>query len=277
MALKATYSSSDQYYCDKFDTSLVSSLSLFLFQRHYFLFAKDANGRVAAVHQQGFSDLSELQTRLKEDKILRFDIPRKVFTYGESFSLVPGMVFDSSLLSVYLFFAEKPKEDEKTFQTNLESNALHLVGSISQEIAGVLQTQSSDTSFHHGASCFLSYALKEKFNLIDQEILLLLHQGFFYLAAFSKQELLLFNRFEAENREGLLRYTMGILQQLGFSRNHCRISMYGNTVGFDIDKVWAAQYFKNFRISTPHPNVQYLEGPDGFQNPNIFESYWELP
>jgi hypothetical protein len=205
------------------------------------------------------------------------EVPKRVFHYADTFALVPGILFEASLLSVYLFFAEKPRENDKLFHTSLESNTLHLVGAIDSTISDALQSSYSDTIFHHGASCFLSYALKEKFNLIDQEILLQLYGGFFYLAAFSKQELVLFNRFEASDKEEALRYIMGILQHLGFSRNHCRISVYGASAEYGIDEAWGNMYFKNFKIGVPHPNIQYLEGTDVFQQPSLCESFWELP
>lgn len=255
----------------------MSNLSLFLFKDHYFLFGRDINGKVAAIHQKTYNSQGELLQLLKEDKLLKLEVPKRVFNYGESFSLVPGILFDASLLSVYLFFAERPKESDIVFQTSLESNTLHLVGSIDAAVAEALQSGYSDTYFHHGAASFLSYALKEKFNLIDQEILLQLYEGFFYLAAFSKQEIVLFNRFEVSGREDLLRYVMGILEQLAFNRNHCRVSIYGDIEAFGIDESWGEMYFRNFRISTPHPNIQYLEGTEEFQHKSLAESYWVLP
>nr|WP_281166930.1 DUF3822 family protein [Mariniradius saccharolyticus] len=277
MAIKAVHTRPEKIYCDKFDTAQVSNLSLFLFKDHYFLFARDINGKVAAIHQMTFDNQRRLLQQLKEDKLLRLEVPKRIFHYGESFSLVPGILFDASLLSVYLFFAEKPKEGDKLFQTSLESNTLHLVGSIDEAVSDALQSGYSDTYFHHGASCFLSYALKEKFNLIDQEILLVLYDSFFYLAAFSKQEIVLFNRFEAYTKDDVLRYLMGILQQMGFNRNHCRVTVYGDCESLGIDEAWGETYFRNFKISTPHPNLQYLEGTEEFQQRSLFESYWVLP
>jgi hypothetical protein len=255
----------------------VSSLSLFLFQGHYFLYGRDKNNKVAAVHTNAFESSRQLIQQLKEDKLFKLEIPKRVYHYGESFSLVPGILFDGSLLSVYMFFAERPRESDRVFQTSLESNTLHLVGSVDSGVADAVNSAYSDTSFHHGASCFLSYALKEKFNLIDQEILLLFYDGFLYLAAFSKQEIVLFNRFEVNDREEALRYLMGIIQQLSFNRNLCRISSYGATDLYGINEAWGNQYFRNFKTSVPHSNIQYLEGTEGFQNPSLFESYWELP
>lgn len=277
MAIKAAHTSPEKIYCDKFETDQVSNLSLFLFTDYYLLYAFDKNGKVAAIHQSQFKTQRDLIQQIKEDKLLRLEVTKRIFHFNEAFTLVPGILFDASLLSVYLFFAETPKENKKLFHTSLESNTLHLVGSIDSVVSDALQTTYTDTSFHHGASCFLSYALKEKFNLIDQEILLNFHQGFFYLAAFSKQELVLFNRFEISHREESLRYVMGVLQQLAFSRNHCRISVYGASEFYGIDETWGNLYFRNFKLGTPHANLQYLEGADVFQHASLFESYWVLP
>lgn len=277
MAIKAAHTSPEKIYCGKFEAEQVSNLSLFLFSDYYLLYAFDKNGKVAAVHHCQFKTQRELIQLIKEDKLLKFEVPKRVFQYDQAFTLVPGILFDASLLSVYLFFAERPKESRKLFHTSLESNTLHLVGSIDTVVSDALQSAYTETTFHHGASCFLSYALKEKFNLIDQEILLNFHHGFFYLAAFSKQELVLFNRFEISDREESLRYITGVLQQLAFSRIHCRISVYGASENYYIDEIWGNLYFRNFKLGIPHANIQYLEGTEVFQHPSKFESYWVLP
>nr|WP_283773991.1 DUF3822 family protein [Aquiflexum sp. TKW24L] len=277
MAIQTQNNIQEKIQCDKFDPQSVSSLSLFLFDGFYFYYAKDQNGKILAIHRQYYESPRLLAFKLKEEKLLKLDIPIRVFNHVSPFSLIPGMLFESSLSSIFLFFAEKPKENMLVFETTLSSNNLHLVGSIRTELSDLLAEEKSEITFHHGASSFLSFALKEKFNLLNQEILILIQKGFFYLIAFSNQELTLFNRFEIENKEDFLKYTLGVVHQLNFNRSFCRVSVYGDSFSYGIVEDWGNLYFKNFKISTPFSNIQYQEGTEKFQNPEVFESYWVLP
>lgn len=277
MAIETGNNILQKIQCDKFDAQAVSNLSLFLFDGFYFYFAKDQNGKILAIHRQSYESPRLLAFKLKDEKLLKLDIPIRVFNHASPFSLVPGMLFESSLSSIFLFFAEKPKENMHVFETTLASNNLHLVGSIKKELAELLSEDKSEISFHHGASSFLSFVLKEKFNLLNQEVMVLIQKGFFYLVAFTNQELTLFNKFEIDNKEDFLKYTLGIIHQLNFNRVFCRVSVFGDTTFYRIDEEWGNLYFKNFKISVPFSNIQYHEGAEIFQKPEIFESYWVLP
>ncbi|WP_194974505.1 DUF3822 family protein [Aquiflexum lacus] len=277
MAIRSDNIIEEKIYCDKFDTQTVSNLSLFLFEDHYFYFAKDQNKKVLCIQSQEYESPRLLTFKLKEEKLLNLDVPIQVYNHVSSFSLVPGPLFDQALSSVFLFFADKPSENSKVIDTSLESNNLHLVGSIRKDLAEQLSENKSEISFHHGASSFLSYVLKEKFNLLSQEILILVQRNYFYLAAFSNQEIMLFNRFDLGNKEDILKYIMGISSQLEFNRNYFRLTIFGDPEFHQIDKAWISQYFKNINITSPIPNVQYHDGAEKFQKPAVFESYWELP
>ncbi|MCH6234177.1 DUF3822 family protein [Cognataquiflexum rubidum] len=277
MASQTENNTLQKIQCDKFDIHAVSNLSLFLFDGFYFYYAKDQNGKILAIHSQSYESPRLLAFKLKDEKLLKLDIPIRVFNHASPFSLVPGMLFESPLSPIFLFFAEKPKENMHVFDTTLASNNLHLVGSIRKELAELLSEDKSDITFHHGGSSFLSFALKEKFNLLNQEVMVLIQKGFFYLIAFTNQELTLFNKFEIENKEDFLKYTLGMIHQLNFNRMFCRISVFGDTSFYRIEEEWGNLYFKNFRISIPFSNIQYQEGTEVFQKPEIFESFWVLP
>ena len=102
-------------------------------------------------------------------------------------------------------------------------------------------------------------------------------KGSFYLAAFSNQEIVLFNRFDISDKEELLKYITGISSQLEFNRNYFRLTIFGDTSPHQLDSDWISSYFKNIDITVPSPNIQYHEGLGEFQKPELFESYWELP
>lgn len=277
MAIKTDNIIEEKICCDKFDAQLVSNLSLFLFEDHYFYYAKDQNGKILAIHSHSYENPRSLNYRLKEDRLFQLDVPTKIYNFVSPFSLIPGPLFDPALSSVFLFFSKKPVGNSKVYDTILESNNLHLVGSIKKGLAELLSENKSEIVFHHGATSFLSYVLKEKFNLLNQEILILMQKTHFYIAAFSNQEIVLFNRFDISSKEDMLKYILGISTQLDFNRNYFRLTIFGDVHLFQIDKTWISQYFKNINITSPSSNIQYHEGAEKFQKPEVFESYWELP
>lgn len=272
MANPAIYTQ-EKFICDKFDINLVSSLSLFLYDHYSFLAAKDQNEKVLAVHLYTFSEVEELFGLLQKDDLYQIDIPTEVFVHNAIFSLVPGMLFNPSFLNTYISFAVESR-DIVPNGTSLESNGLHLVGAVSKDFHQKLSTGKKSIQFHHGAVSFLSYCLKEKLNLLNQEILIYYFDNYFYLAAFAKQDLMVFNRFEAAEKESILKYVFGVVQQLNFNRKLCRVNFFGDAASIDVSKEWGEKYFKNFKISVPHSNIQYHEGPSKIQESTAFESSW---
>lgn len=266
----------EKIYSDKFDASTTSSLSLFLFGQKAILFAKDPNGKIAAIHQLQSENRNSLIEKIKEDNLYQKDVPTHVFVHQEHLSLVPGMLFDPSYASTYLALSGDKSLDKQVFHTGMESNNYHLLGSLGKGDWENLIWRKSDTTFNHGACSFLSYVLKEKPNLVNQELLVMLFDQHFYVAAFNHQELVLFNSFEIESKENLLQYLFGIDHQLKFDRNHCRVSVYGEWEKLGITSEWGNEYFRNFRITEPHRNLQYQDGLEIFVESQVFEAYWQF-
>ena len=75
----------------------------------------------------------------------------------------------------------------------------------------------------------------------------------------------------------MLKYIIGLCNQLDFNRSHFRLTIFGDTSPHQLDIEWVSKYFKNINFTTPSPNIQYQEGVEKFQKPELFESYWELP
>ncbi|MGY6546583.1 DUF3822 family protein [Arthrospiribacter ruber] len=265
----------EKYLSDKFDINTVSSLSLFLYEHTALLIAKDQNNKVIAAESFNEADQEKVVDTILESDIFNRDIPTAFFIHNSNFSLVPGTLFNQSFLSTYLSFAGKT-ENIAAFDTPLESNSLHLVGSVDFGLYQKLTKEKTSFRFHHGAASFLSYCFKSKTNLLNQEILISWHDGSFYLAGFSKQELQIFNRFEAKDRDQLLSYVFGIMHQLNFNRKLCRITIFGDTSTLEIDQEWGNLYFKNFRLSDPDSNVHYAENVDNILKSAAFETRWTI-
>lgn len=265
----------ENIYSDKFDPQAVSSLSLFLFDEKYVLFSKDVNGDVSGIHQKFFSDLKSLKFVLERDKLYSLDVPKKVFLFQKPFALVPGLIFDSSHLPVYLGFSEEKSEDISYIFSSLDSNNCYLASKMGNELKEVFIKTNSKVFIHHGATSFLSYTLKHKNNYINQEIFISVFSHGFYLAAFKNQELTVFNVFDCDDRDSLMKYLFGIVNYLNFDQKYCRVTLFGEYAALDIDQEFGRTYFKNFVFDQPKANQQYQAGASIFQNSNLFEAFWE--
>jgi hypothetical protein len=263
----------EKFICDKFDINLVSSLSLFLYEHLAFLMAKDQNEKVMLIQTITFSNLEQLSETISKDEIYQLDLPTRVYVHNHIFSLVPGMVFNPAFLNTYLAFAGEVNQ-KTSYSTALESNRIHIVGGVSTNIHLLLSMGKTNIEFYHGAISFLSYCFNEKLNLLNQEILIYFFENHFYLAAFSKQELMVFNRFEADNKDTLLKYTLGIIQQLEFNRKLCRINVLGDFKSIGIDNEWGEIYFKNFKLTIPQPNIIYHKSFDKTLESAALETSW---
>ncbi|MDO9553207.1 DUF3822 family protein [Rhodonellum sp.] len=266
----------NKVYSDRFDIQEVSNLSLFLFTHQYVLMGRDRNDKISAIHQVGFPETGSLKDAIKSDFLFKMDVPTQVYVHNDSFSLVPGVLYDPSLDSAYLLFSGEAQENQQTFHSSFESSKLQLVGSLNQELFDLISENKHKISFHHGACSFLSFSLKGKTDYIDQEILVVIYDGFCYLSAFTNQELTLFNRFEVDNKEILLDYISGVAHQLSFNARHYRVSIFGETQDFGISSSWGEQYFWNFKLPTPSLNQSYHEGTLLFKESMLFESLYEF-
>ncbi|MEP0710668.1 MAG: DUF3822 family protein, partial [Algoriphagus sp.] len=174
---------------DRFDVEDAASLSLFLYPDFLFIFAKDKNQSTICIHEYMKFDWNSLEQLIVSDPLLKTDIPAKVYLHQPDFSLVPGVLFQPGKEATYLSFAGDQKSNTSYFNTPLDSNNLQVLSSISSKLKKTLEARFSELTFHHGSVSFLSYLFKERFNLIDQEILVSIFGNQIYAAAFSNQEL----------------------------------------------------------------------------------------
>lgn len=263
------------YKSDKFDVVDTSSLSLFLYPTTLFIFAKDQNQANIGIHQYGDFSLEKLEVLLGSDPLLKQDVPVKCYFHQSNFSLVPSVLFQPGKEAAYLSFAQELPTELSFFASPLDSNNLQLLSAIPSKLKKNLDARFPEVTLHHGACSFLSYLFKERFNLIGQEILIYTFDTHIYLAAFTDQDLSLFNRFEISSKEDLLKYTLIGIDQLKYDRHHVRISVFGTSEGSGISEEWGKSYFQNFRLVTPHANQNYSHGFKHLKAEHAFETYWQ--
>lgn len=261
---------------DRFDVEDAASLSLFLYPDSLFIFAKDKNQSNIGIHEYINFNWASLEQLVTSDHLLRTDLPAKIYLHQPEFSLVPGVLFQPGQEATYLAFASEQQANTSYFNTPLDSNNLQVLSSISGKLKKTLEARFSDLTFHHGSVCFLSYLFKERFNLIGQEILVSIFGNQIYAAAFSNQELAVFNIFSIDSKEDILKYALVLINQLKFDRNHVRISVFGATNESGITEDWGKEYFHNFRLLTPHANQNFTHGFKHLKSVNLFETNWQF-
>ncbi|WP_338224351.1 DUF3822 family protein [Algoriphagus confluentis] len=210
------------------------------------------------------------------DPLLKQDVPARVFIHTPVFSLVPGLLFQNGQEQQYLSFAAESNGEQHYFSCALDSNNLQMISSFPRGLKKSLEARFSELTFVHGACSFLSYLFKERFNLIGQEILIHYMDSHFYLAAFKDQELNLFNMFEVEAKEDLLKYIFIAMEELAFDKNHARISFFGLDEANGISKEWLEDYFYHVRLIKPHANQNYGNGFKNLKSEHLFEARWQM-
>jgi hypothetical protein len=264
------------YKSDKFDVEDTASLSLFLYPQTAFVFAKDKNGANIAIHHHLYLGTANLDQLLNTDPLLKQDVPIKFYFHNPVFALVPGLLYLPDHEGEYLKFAGEQQGQFHYFSSGLDSNNLILISSVSDQMKKSLDARFPEVSYYHGASSFLSYLFKERFNLIGQEILIYYFESHLYLAAFTDQELSLFNMFEINDQEDMLKYTLITMDQLKFDKKHARVSVFGSQEENGITQEWGESFFHHFRMVKPHVNQNFGHGFKHLKSENLFEANWQM-
>lgn len=258
---------------DKFDTKNVSSLSLVLFEQLYILFSHNQNKQILAVHWEKKKTLKSTVKALISNSAFKNYLPLSVFYHGKNFALIPGVIHEPAYNDTFLYFGSEYSKDNTCYHVGLESNSLQLIGDIPNDVYTQLAEGKQEVKFQHAAASFLSLTLKEKFNLLNQEILICIYSDFFYLAAFKDQELLLFNRFDAPDEQEVLHYIYGIASKLSFDPKLFRLSVFESEFN-KLPEGWGNDYFRNIKFPKPISNQFYQVEAEEFKNMGLFESFW---
>jgi Protein of unknown function (DUF3822) len=260
---------------DKFALEQVASLSLFIYPDFLIVFAKDKNQTILCIHHYLVKDWNGIGTLLASDSLTKQEVPAIAYVHQKEFLLIPGVVFHQGKeLTYFKELSDVPKHPY-FFSTGVDSNNIQLVSFISQKLHTQLVNLFSDLTIYHGASSFLSYVFKERFNLIGQEIWVNLFGRHLYLAGFTDQELIVFNQFEVASKEEVLKYLLIGLHTLQHNRNHARIMFFGSSESLGISESWVKEYVGHVRLMDPAANQNYAAGFVKKNLPPIFEAYWQ--
>jgi len=268
-----------QFLSDKFDTSRVSNLSLLLSYGTLTIMAKDQNDAVIGSRIHQFSDIASLKEIIDQEELFRSDnLQGKLFVHNDHFSLVPGVVYDPNIKIQYLNFATDLLDQTECnlFADSLGSNNVYVVGALEKEIFTLFENKIRGIKVSHGSVIGLSYLLGNKYEFIGQEVFIIMDHGHVYLSAFSQHELLIYNRFDVQNEDELLKYLFIIFQQLNFNREYCKVNVLGDLGIINSNKENLEQYFKHIIEVVPNTNINYLPGAESIKDTKSLDAYWTI-
>jgi len=268
-----------QFLSDKFDTAKVSNLSLLLSYGTLTIMAKDQNDAVIGSRIHHFSDKDELGNIIQEEDLFQSEnLQGKLYVHNNHFSLVPGVLYDHNNKIQYLNFAtDLLAEEECTlFSDSLGSNNLYVVGALEKHIFTLFENKIQGLKISHGSVIGLSYLLGNKYEFIGQEVFIIIGHGHVYLSAFSTHELLIYNRFDVQNEEDLLRYLLIIFQQLQFNREYCKVNVLGDLGTINSSKENLEKYFRHIIEVNPNTNINYLPGAESLKETKNIDAYWTI-
>ncbi|UCS95510.1 DUF3822 family protein [Echinicola marina] len=265
-----------EFYSDKLDVALTSSLSLLLCAENFTIMAKNQNGSILGVNSYTLDSEESIDQIINSDNFIQAlpkDAESRLFVYNEKFCLVPGMLFSPKEQHTYLSFSAELL-DQEVYYDGLENNKTILVGSIDLAIAKKLKQKLPNLKISHGSALILDYLLLEKSEMLNQEISIVIEKDQVYIAGFANKELKLFNRFEVIDNQDFLKYTFSVLHQLAFDRMHCKTTIIGNLEDVHVQEEVLKQYFKNLVITAPRTNLNYLAGAESYKDTKRLAAFW---
>jgi len=268
-----------QFLSDKFDTSKVSNLSLLLSYGTLTIMAKDQNDAVVGSKIYQYSGKEDLKSIIDEEEFFKSDLTQgKLYVHNDHFSLVPGLIYDPHNKSQYLHFATDLISHEECiiFADSLGSNNLYVIGALDKEIFKLFENKTQALKVSHGSVIGLSYLLDNKYEFIGQEVFIILDHGHVYLSAFSSHELLIYNRFEVQSEEDILKYLFIIFQQFQFNREYCKVNVLGDLSTINSSRESLENYFKHIIEVNPTTNINYLPGAESIKSTKNLDAYWTI-
>jgi hypothetical protein len=210
------------------------------------------------------------------DTLLKLNVPAQVYFHEPLHTLVPGTLLHAGKEKEYLEVLSEIPNATHFFTTPLDQSELQILWFIPDQLKKIFEDRFSKINFIHGSSSFLSYLIQEKHNQLGEEIILSYFETHAYLAGFSNRELAVFNRFEIQTKEDLVKYALILIKTLKFDQNHVRVTVYGTTEKSGITENWGSSYFSNFRLANPYTNQRYCSGFNQNFSQQLFEFFWQF-
>ncbi|HSJ69447.1 MAG TPA: DUF3822 family protein, partial [Anditalea sp.] len=243
------------------------------------IMAKDQNDAVVGSQIFQYSSTEDLNYIIENCDFFKCEITQgKLFIHNDHFSLVPGLVYDPQNKAQYLNFATDLLAEKEciVFSDSLGSNNLYVIGAIEKEVFHLFESKIQALKISHGSIIGLSYLLDNKYEFIGQEVFIIMDHGHVYLSAFSSHELQIYNRFEVNSEEELLKYLFIIFKQLQFNREYCKVNVLGDLTAINSNRDSLEKYFKHIIEVNPTTNINYLPGAENIKTTKSLDAFWTI-
>lgn len=265
---------------DKLDTDEISSLSLFLYSRLLSVLAKNSKEEIIGVHVYGFHKLNELFEIIEADRFIQSSNTfGRLYVHNKAFCLIPTHLFDPSHKEQYLnFTAEVISEITEVFYEAVPHAEIQVVGGIPFEVIKKFEEPLPDLEIIPGVVFPLSYLLNPENIFEDQEIFIFPIPDHIYLAAFSLGTLVFFNSFPVNGDDDFLKYTLTVIQQLGFDQESTKVNLLGDLSQVQVSKGVLSPYFNIISEEIQREKTTYSPKDElsRFKKTKLLEAYWTL-
>ncbi len=263
-------------FCDNFEHRNVSKLSLFLYEQHYTLMAKNLDNEILSVVQEKFDDFSHLEKLLTNHEIFQISCPKDIFWMEGNFMVIPEAYFEKNQENIYGSFLEEPLNEFDFIESSCSFNT-HILSSIPKDLK-LLLSNFKDTNLIPGVCNFLTYLngnLEVKKTQNKDLVYVCASKKYFWIAVFIENKLHLLNKFNLDNKESLLKYIYGITNQLGLAQNDFSLKFISASTSPETTQEWIDQYFLDGQITTPISNLNYLGETSKIKDAETLEVYWQ--
>jgi hypothetical protein len=259
-------------FCDNFEHSAVSKLSLLLFDNYYILFAKNGANEVLSVIQENFESSHQLQKLLSDHEIFLIDCDKTVFWMGGNFTLVPESFYQVNKLEPFGYFIEEDIENYDLISSP-KINGIYVLNSIPRSFNKIF-INNEKLKIIPGVTNLLAYILEQR-NPEKDEVFVSCYLGTSYISVLIEGKLHLLNKFQVEDNQEIVHYIFGITHQLGLQHEKFDIYFLGNLASFKIDQEWIDSYFHKGFILNPDSNLDYLGETLKIKENEILEVSWQ--
>ncbi|KEO74738.1 hypothetical protein EL17_03410 [Anditalea andensis] len=239
----------------------------------------DHNDAVVNSQIHDYTGIEGLKNVIEECELfLLTGIHGRLYVHNGYFSLVPGLVYDPDKKADYLNFATDILSEKECviFSNSVDSNNIYIIGALEKDIFQLFEDKLPVAKISHGSTIGLSYLLVNKYEFIGQEVFIILDNGHVYLSAFASHELQVFNRFEVDSEEDLLKYLFILFKQINFSQEYCKVNILGDLKLVNSRKENLELYFRNIIVVDPSSNINYLPGAERIKDTKNLDTHWTI-
>ena len=196
--------------------------------------------------------LDQLTHSFNTNEVLQHSFSKiTVIHDNEMMSLVPSAVFEEEYLSDYLKYNTKIfKTDFITYDV-IKNDDIMVVYIPFVNINNYIFERFGSFEYKHSTTVALDRILQIQKNSSDQSMFINVNATYFDLVVTQQKELLLYNRFEYQNKEDFIYYILFTAEQLGLNPEHFECTLMGTIKEDDPLFSIVYKYIRNVSLLSP--------------------------